>query len=191
MAKGRPRSEEARQAVYQAVLELVNESGYSALTIEAISSRSGVGRPTIYRWWANKGELLTEAYVERTDANPDLEVPDQGSLEKDLLYFFPRLVTYLSGPSGKVVLAILLESQLVADFEAGFRNLMGRRWKMLEGLFVRALRRGELDEIPAIPIYEAAYGALYFRQLSRHAPLDWAFGEDIARLVLRMLKKDY
>ena len=47
MPKGRPRSEEARQAVFQAVLDLVNESGYSALTIEAIASRSGVGRPTI------------------------------------------------------------------------------------------------------------------------------------------------
>lgn len=190
MAKGRPRSQAARQAVFQAVLDIVNESGYPALTIEAVAARSGVGRPTIYRWWSNKGELLTEAYLERTTL---VDVPDQGSLESDLLYFLPRLISYLAGPDGKVVLAILLESQLVSEFEAGFRNLMQRRWKVMETIFARALRRGELQEIPCQAVYETIYGAIFFRQLSRHAPMDWAFGEELSGLLVRMLqgKKTY
>lgn len=185
--RGRPRSEEARKAILESALALVEEHGSAGLTIEGIAARSGVGRPTIYRWWKNKGEILSQAYLERAAVNPQYEVPDGGSLEKDLLYFLPRLVSNLAGSDGKVVLAILLESQLVEEFEDGFRNLMVQRWKVIESLFVRALRRGEIEEIPSTLSYETVYGPIFYRLLSRHAPLDWKFGEDLARSLVRLL----
>jgi AcrR family transcriptional regulator len=48
---GRPRSEQAREAVLHAVDDLLLEVGYAALTMKGIAERAGVGRQTVYRWW--------------------------------------------------------------------------------------------------------------------------------------------
>ena len=58
---GRPRSEEAHQAILAATLELLAEGGYSALTVEGVAARAGVGKATIYRRWASKLPLVIEA----------------------------------------------------------------------------------------------------------------------------------
>jgi AcrR family transcriptional regulator len=47
--RGRPRSEEARRAIMKAARELLAEGGPGALTMEAVASRAGVGKPTVYR----------------------------------------------------------------------------------------------------------------------------------------------
>ena len=59
---GRPRSEEAHQAILDATLELLAEVGFSALTVEGVASRAGVGKATIYRRWASKLPLVIEAF---------------------------------------------------------------------------------------------------------------------------------
>ncbi|GAA3859968.1 TetR/AcrR family transcriptional regulator [Saccharothrix violaceirubra] len=58
------RSERSRLAVLEAALELVVAVGYGRLTVEAVASRAGVGKQTIYRWWESKGALLFDAFVE-------------------------------------------------------------------------------------------------------------------------------
>ena len=72
---GRPRSEEAHQAILDATLELLAEVGFSALTVEGVASRAGVGKATIYRRWASKLPLVVEAFGEL----PALEDADTGS----------------------------------------------------------------------------------------------------------------
>jgi AcrR family transcriptional regulator len=59
---GRPRSEEAHQAILDATLELLVEVGFSALTVEGVASRAGVGKATIYRRWPSKLPLVVEAF---------------------------------------------------------------------------------------------------------------------------------
>lgn len=59
---GRPRSEKAEKAIIGATLDLIAEGmGVAELSIEAIASRAGVGKTTIYRRWANKEELVADA----------------------------------------------------------------------------------------------------------------------------------
>ncbi|MFF4614278.1 TetR/AcrR family transcriptional regulator [Nonomuraea jabiensis] len=59
---GRPRSEKAEKAIIEATLDLIGEGmGVSDLSIEAIASRAGVGKTTIYRRWSNKEDLVVDA----------------------------------------------------------------------------------------------------------------------------------
>ncbi|MCG5446615.1 TetR/AcrR family transcriptional regulator, partial [Micromonospora sp. NIE79] len=53
---GRPRSIRADEAIIEATLDLLAEgSTIEALSIEAIATRAGVGKATIYRRWAGTG----------------------------------------------------------------------------------------------------------------------------------------
>jgi AcrR family transcriptional regulator len=82
--RGRPRSEEARRAILNAARDLITESGYSELTIQAIAARSGSGRQTIYRWWSSKALIAADLILEGELTLPAQPVRDTGSLERDL-----------------------------------------------------------------------------------------------------------
>ena len=58
---GRPRSEQADQAIIDAALSLFAESGPEGLCIEQVAARAGVGKATIYRRWPGKEDLLLDA----------------------------------------------------------------------------------------------------------------------------------
>lgn len=77
---GRPRSEEAHKAILDATLELLAEVGFSALTVEGVAGRAGVGKATIYRRWPSKLPLVVEAFGQL----PGMEDVDTGDLAEDL-----------------------------------------------------------------------------------------------------------
>ncbi len=61
----RRRSDASHAAILAATVELLEEGGYRALTIEGVARRAGVGKQTIYRWWdGSKAALVLEAFSE-------------------------------------------------------------------------------------------------------------------------------
>jgi AcrR family transcriptional regulator len=58
---GRPRDPKLDGAILQATLQLLADSGYGALTIEAVAAAAGVGKASVYRRWAGKDELVIDA----------------------------------------------------------------------------------------------------------------------------------
>jgi AcrR family transcriptional regulator len=52
-----------RAAVIEAARGLAREGGYAAVTMQAVADRSGVGRATLYRYFASKDHLLAEVVV--------------------------------------------------------------------------------------------------------------------------------
>ena len=79
---GRPRSEQAEQAIIKATLELFAEKGPDGLCVEAVAARAGVGKATVYRRWKNKEDLLLAALGSLKSPLPD---PDTGSARDDLI----------------------------------------------------------------------------------------------------------
>lgn len=59
--RGRPRDAAAERAILQAALDLFIERGVEGASIEQIAKRAGVGKPTIYRRWSTKEELIAAA----------------------------------------------------------------------------------------------------------------------------------
>ena len=68
--RGRPPSKVARSKALKAAVEILMELGFGRLTIDAVAARSGVGKPTIYRNWANASELAMAALMESQPTEP-------------------------------------------------------------------------------------------------------------------------
>ncbi|WKG04828.1 TetR/AcrR family transcriptional regulator [Mycolicibacterium sp. HK-90] len=59
--RGRPRDVAADRAILQAALDAFVEHGVEGSSIEQIAKRAGVGKPTIYRRWSSKEDLIAAA----------------------------------------------------------------------------------------------------------------------------------
>src|ERR1700749_1338626 len=79
---GRPRSEQAEQAIIEATLDLFAEQGFEGVCVEAVAARAGVGKGTIYRRGPNKEELLLAALSALKSPYPE---PRGGSVREDLV----------------------------------------------------------------------------------------------------------
>jgi AcrR family transcriptional regulator len=72
--RGQARTRLARRAVVDAARDLFEEHGYAATTIDAISARSDVPAPTVYRLFSSKLGIL-EALLDTSIAGDDEPVP--------------------------------------------------------------------------------------------------------------------
>jgi AcrR family transcriptional regulator len=60
---GRPRSEQAEQAILEATIDAVGERGIDGVSCEDVAARAGVGKATLYRRWPGKEDLLIAAFA--------------------------------------------------------------------------------------------------------------------------------
>ncbi|MEW2511267.1 TetR/AcrR family transcriptional regulator [Streptomyces sp. NPDC046870] len=60
-ASGRPRDPAIEEAIIRATRERLATDGYASMTIGDIVADAGVTRPTLYRRWANKYDLVVDA----------------------------------------------------------------------------------------------------------------------------------
>lgn len=141
--RGRPPSPTARKAVIEATLELLAERGFQAATIEAIASRAGVGRNTIYRRWPAKEELIVDALHE---LSADLDEQEGDDLHALLLDWIRDLASLFADPLfGRILPGVLGELQRNPAFARAYidRVVHPRRGALLH-LLNRAVERGEL-----------------------------------------------
>jgi len=181
---GRPRSEEARQAILRSTLRILGQSGFSDLTIEEVADHAGVGKATVYRWWPNKGALIADAFASNTTRK--LRFPDTGSVFSDMSRQMRQLVKVFRSPRGRIVSAMLAAGQNDKDLIAAFRDrfLWPRRHEAYATLR-RGIRRGELrKDIDPDLVLDSLYGPIYMRFLIRHDRLTPDFIDRLCALVL-------
>lgn len=61
VGRGRPREAATDHAILQAALELFIDRGVEGASMERIAKRAGVGKPTIYRRWSSKEDVIAAA----------------------------------------------------------------------------------------------------------------------------------
>jgi AcrR family transcriptional regulator len=142
---GRPRSEESHQAIVRATLELLIEVGYGALTMEAVRTRAGVGKATIYRRWSSKEELVSDTIV---FLHEDFAAPDTGSFRGDYAALAEAVRASASrGGAATLMPRLLGESVHDPELFAIFRaHLVEPRRAALRSVLERAVARGEIRE---------------------------------------------
>jgi AcrR family transcriptional regulator len=183
--RGRRRSERSHKAIIRATQELLVERGYRKLTIEAVASRAGVGKQTIYRWWPSRAALVLEAYLAGSDAvSPP---PDSGSTREDVRALIGWLSAVLAEPTGgRVVAGLVGDLQHDHDLAEGFRRdvVPARRQAMLAAL-ERGRERGEIRADADLPLaVDTLHGAVFYRLLLSGEPLDAEFAGRVADQVL-------
>lgn len=174
------RRKQPHQAILAATVELLETQGYRALTIEGIAQKAGVGKQTIYRWWSSKAAIVMEAYAQK--ASQRIPLPDLGSVDLDVQELLERLLAILATTSaGKVVTSLIAEAQFDSEFARAFRaGFVEKRRQALRELLERGRDRGQLRaDVDLELAIDSLYGAVWFRLLNQHAPLDSKFAKDL------------
>jgi len=177
MRRGRPRSVTRKQAILQAAFELLGERGLAATSMDAVAERAGVSKATIYRWWDSKELLALDALYAAWDT-AGLVTRQTGTLRAEMLALVrPWVRLVATGPSARILTALLAEAQNDPEFGQAYRaHFIEPRRDQARAVFSRAIARGE---IPAAIDVEVAidllWGPLYHRLFHGHAPLNERF----------------
>lgn len=162
-AVGRPRDAALDQAILRAAMELVGESGIASVTMDSVAQRVGASKASLYRRWKSKDELLVDAL--QLYLPGDISV-DTGTLRGDLLTLYAHYYGF-----GDQVIQTAVQEFLINLHEhlTWSEKVVPERLKirraMVQGLFERAVARGEIEApadmglllnlVPAMVLYRS------------------------------------
>jgi AcrR family transcriptional regulator len=181
---GRPRDPSRDGVIRAAILRLLADVGYGALTMDAVASEAGVGKATIYRRWRTKQDLVVDTISELNRA--EATTPDTGSLEGDLRSMMHQMVTSISGPTGAATLSLLStiphQPALASAFQEGPLAVWRRPF---DDIWARAEQRGEVRPgLSNSVIPETTSALLVQRWLLTGRPVDPAFADEVLDTVV-------
>ncbi|MEV6867169.1 TetR/AcrR family transcriptional regulator [Streptosporangium subroseum] len=181
------RSERSRRAVLTAALDLLAETGYSDLTIEAIAARAGVGKQTIYRWWRGKGAVILDALVDAATVAGDIVLPDTGDLGADLRTVIRDTVAEFADPRlSATTRALTIETLADDELAEQVRDRLLRPQLAAIRLRLRAGQRaGQVrGDVDLDQVIELLFGPIYHRWLLRTGPLTDAYADGVVKLTM-------
>ncbi|MBK7863816.1 MAG: TetR/AcrR family transcriptional regulator [Archangiaceae bacterium] len=180
----RPRSSDAHARILAATSELLEQTAVSELCIEEIAARAKVGKQTIYKWWAGKGELAMEAALANVEAH--VHVEDTGDTRRDLQSFLKKSARLLRETStGRTLTALMAQAQGDPEFLEDFRErFLEVRRGALRTLLRGGLKTGQLRRDFDLELFiDLVFGAYWYRMLTRRAPLDDRFAAELLEML--------
>lgn len=188
------RNQETRTAILDAARELVLDEGYSSLTMKGIAARAGVGKQTVYRWWASPGAVMFEAFLNLSgDAAVEISLPDTGNIERDLKTVVRATVEELRDPKFDAVFRVLaaeiqVDAKLAAEFES---ILLGPQLRATVARLQSARKAGQLRRGADLSIVaDVIFGPIFRRWLLRTGPLNKTFADAVVTMTLHGLLPD-
>lgn len=163
---GARRNPAAEAAILAAARDLLAERGYAGFSIDEVARRAGAGKPTIYRWWPTKADLLIDVYSAEKAAI--IAAPETGALWSDILDYTRALWAFWRGtPSGRTFRALIAEAQAGEPALRALRDkFLPERLKDLRLMFERAAARGDIDAAAVDALVELYIGFNWVRLLT-------------------------
>jgi AcrR family transcriptional regulator len=187
---GRPRDPSRDGVIRAAILRLLADVGYGALTMDAVAAEAGVGKATIYRRWRTKQDLVVDTIsdLNREEATP----PDSGSLEGDLRQMLRQMVGVINGPAGAATLSLLSTVPHQPALAEAFRNGPLAVWRhAFEQIWDRAEQRGEVRSgLAGSVLSESTSALLVQRWLLTGEPVDQAYADEVLDTVVLPLLRN-
>ncbi|MGW0598601.1 TetR/AcrR family transcriptional regulator [Streptomyces sp. NPDC002776] len=137
--------------LYGAVLDLLREVGYDALTMDAVAARTKSSKATLYRQWGGKAELVAKA-VRHSKPGGSLDGIDTGSLKGDLHALTRRSDDCQMERDSALMRGLAMAVHSNPDLLRAFReHLVEPELADLRRVIQRAVDRGEIrPDNPAI-----------------------------------------
>ncbi|MFZ0832123.1 MAG: TetR/AcrR family transcriptional regulator [Mycobacterium sp.] len=182
---GRPRDPRIDAAVLDATVELLGQTGYADLAVDAIARRAGTSKPAIYRRYPSKAHLVHEAVF---PIGRGTELPDTGSLAGDVEEIVRRVVAVLTTPAARAALPGLVgemaaDPTLHAKLLERFGDILSRD---LTDRLDDAAARGEVrPDVTAEDLSEAVAGITLLALLTRGRALDDGWVRRTTTLIMR------
>ena len=171
--------------------ELLQERSVRDLTIEAVAKRAGVGKPTIYRWWPTKADLVMAMFQERLDTGrpPAAPADEPAPVQEAVRSKVRLLVKRFNGLFGRVLAELIAEGQ---SDPAVLKTLNERHLRDRRAATVGDVKRAQsAGELPAgldpEVFVDAIFGPLYYRLMIRNAPLTEPYGDALVDQAFRNL----
>lgn len=183
--RGRPRDPRTRAAILIAARDLLGRGGLTAVTIEAIAQKSGVSRPTIYRYWPNAPAVAMAAFLETTGATEAAKSPRTAlaALRAQL----HALADAFAAPTGRSVAAMVAAAQSETELAKAFRNeFIARNRDATRALLERCIADKAIEAPDDMELtLDLVFGPLFYRLLMGHAPITRDFVDRLLETVIR------
>ena len=162
---------EREAELYGAVLDLLREVGYDALTMDAVAARTRSSKATLYRQWGGKAELVVRAL--RNQKPGSMADVDTGSLRGDLYGIIGRGDDCAMAESAALMRALAMAVHQNDDLRQALRELLVEpEVEEFRRIVDRAVERGEVRaDNPALDyIVHMLVGAFATRMLIDEKP---------------------
>ncbi|MEU5216291.1 TetR/AcrR family transcriptional regulator [Streptomyces sp. NPDC020807] len=166
--RGRPRSEAAEQAIFDAAVALLEEgTPLVEISIEKLARTAGVGKATIYRRWSGKEELFVDLL--RSVESPDPVLPGT-SVRDDLVTLLESIRQRgLAKRTSAVLHHVFSEMQFYPKlYEAYHRTVIEPRRRLGLDAVRRGMESGEIrDDLDVELVNDLFTGPLLLRTVIR------------------------
>ena len=184
-APGRPRCPTTHQAILDAANNLLDEIGFTNMSLEGIAARAGVGKATIYRRWSNKASVVMDAFLAATAK--EIAFPNTRSAREDIRRQMRSVVKVLNGPRGRTIATLIGVVQSDNELAEAFRTrFVAVRRGEAKAVVQRGIANGEFKpDMDLESVLDCLYGPLYFRLLIGHEKASAKYADQLVDLVLR------
>ena len=187
------RGEARERAILAAVIELLGEAGYEAMTMDAVAARAHASKTTIYRRWPGKPELV-KAAVDGYVAGRVPSWADTGSLRGDLMTVMLAMRGHLTDEFLAMMSGLLHAMRTDPELAGVLRSHLAEDYSAALPIIRRAAGRGEVPagaEETLAKITHELIEAQLFRQMALGAPFDEQFSRHVVDdLVLPVLTRN-
>ncbi|MEU9212015.1 TetR/AcrR family transcriptional regulator [Streptomyces sp. NPDC048415] len=166
---------EREAQLYAAVLDLLREVGYDALTMDAVAARTRSSKATLYRQWGGKAELVARAMRHHKRAHV---AADTGSLRGDFHALVSREDDCHMEQNSALMRGLAMAMHANPDLLRAFRELIIEpEIEDMRLVLRRAVDRGEIrPDNPAMDyVMHMLIGAFAARTLIDELPPTQAF----------------
>ncbi|MET9474057.1 MULTISPECIES: TetR/AcrR family transcriptional regulator [unclassified Streptomyces] len=166
----------AREAeLYAAVLDLLREVGYDALTMDAVAVRARASKATLYRQWGSKPELVVKAL--RHQKPVSIGEIGTGSLRGDFHEMVMHADDCRMEQHTSLMRGLAMAVRGNADLLCALRELFEPETIGLDRMLRRAVERGDIraDNPTLEYVPQMLVGALVVRGLIDNQPPTQAF----------------